>query len=65
MFDLGQIAEYGQAADKVLSLKKRAASDQDRLFRSMKIECVRVQTGESFVEPLVAFFRKRELRMGR
>ncbi|UCD75935.1 MAG: DUF58 domain-containing protein [Phycisphaerales bacterium] len=46
-------------------LAEDAAAEQDRLFRSMNVDCVRVQTGESFVEPLVTFFRKRELRMGR
>ena len=36
---------------------------RDRMFRRMNIEAIRVQTGESFVEPLVKFFRAREARL--
>ena len=42
-----------------------AALEQDRLFQSMKIDHIRISTGESFVEPLVTLFRKREARWAR
>jgi uncharacterized protein (DUF58 family) len=38
------------------------ADERDRLLRRMDIDCIRVQTGESFVEPLTRFFRQREAR---
>lgn len=51
--------------NRYASLARFAQAEQDQLLRSMKVDCVRVATGQSFVEPLVAFFRKRELRKGR
>ncbi len=35
---------------------------RDRRLRQLKLDCIRVQTGESFVEPLIRFFRTREAR---
>jgi len=35
---------------------------RNELFRRMKIDSIDVRTGESFVEPLARFFRKREAR---
>ncbi len=36
---------------------------RDRRLRQLKLDCIRVQTGESFVEPLIRFFRTREARL--
>lgn len=36
------------------------AEERDTLFRQLKIEAIRLSTGEEFVEPLQQFFRKRE-----
>jgi uncharacterized protein (DUF58 family) len=35
---------------------------QAHRLRQLRLDCIRVRTGESFVEPLVRFFRKRETR---
>jgi len=35
---------------------------RDQMLRSMRIDSIQVQTGESFVEPLTRFFRTREKR---
>ncbi|HSW46661.1 MAG TPA: DUF58 domain-containing protein [Phycisphaerae bacterium] len=40
----------------------RTAEQRDRLLAGMKIDTIHVRTGESFVEPLTRFFRKREAR---
>jgi len=41
---------------------RRIIDDRDSLLRSMNIDTIDVRTGESFVEPLTRFFRKRETR---
>jgi uncharacterized protein (DUF58 family) len=38
------------------------AQQRTDLFRSMKTDAIELRTGESFVEPLTRFFRKREAR---
>jgi len=38
------------------------AEQRDTLLRRMKIDTIDVRTGESFIEPLARFFRKREAR---
>jgi uncharacterized protein (DUF58 family) len=43
-------------------LTRAAAEERARSFRRLKIDCVDVATGESFVEPLVRLFRRREVR---
>ena len=35
----------------------------DRHFRQIKLDCIDVRTGESFVDPLIRFFRTREARI--
>lgn len=40
-----------------------AINRRDQMFRKMKLDCIDVQTGESFVEPLRRFFRAREARL--
>jgi uncharacterized protein (DUF58 family) len=41
----------------------RAAQEAwQRRLRQMRLDCIQVRTGESFVEPLVRFFRTREAR---
>ncbi len=40
----------------------RAAEQRDRMLSRMKIDTIRVRTGESFLEPLTRFFRTREAR---
>ncbi|MHC5114941.1 MAG: DUF58 domain-containing protein [Planctomycetota bacterium] len=39
-----------------------AEEEQDRRLRAYGLDCIRVRTGESFVEPLIRFFRTREAR---
>ncbi|MCB9849463.1 MAG: DUF58 domain-containing protein [Phycisphaerales bacterium] len=39
------------------------ADERETMFRRMKMDSIDVRTGESFVEPLARFFRKREARM--
>lgn len=41
---------------------RRAAEDRDTLLRRTDIDSIQARTGESFVEPLTRFFRKRETR---
>lgn len=36
---------------------------RDRRLRQLKLDCIRVHTGESFVDPLIRFFRTREARL--
>ncbi len=36
---------------------------RDRRLRQLNLDCIRVYTGESFVEPLIRFFRTREARL--
>lgn len=43
-------------------LTRRAADERARQFQRIKLDCVNVTTGESFVEPLVRLFRRREAR---
>jgi uncharacterized protein (DUF58 family) len=43
-------------------LTRRAAEERARQFQRIKLDCVDVATGESFVEPLVRLFRRREAR---
>ncbi len=40
-----------------------AADRRDQMFRRLDVEAIRVTTGESFVEPLMKFFRAREARI--
>ena len=44
-------------------LIERELEGRDRRLRQLKLDCIRVNTGESFVEPLVRFFRTREARL--
>jgi uncharacterized protein (DUF58 family) len=44
-------------------LIERELEGRDRRLRQLKLDCIRVHTGESFVEPLVRFFRTREARL--
>ena len=41
------------------------ASFRDRAFRRMRLEPIEVRTGESFIEPITSYFRKRERRQRR
>jgi uncharacterized protein (DUF58 family) len=43
-------------------LRRVTAEVRARRFRRLKLDCVDVATGESFVEPLVRLFRRREVR---
>ncbi len=36
---------------------------QDRRLRQLKLDTIDVQTGASFVDPLIRFFRTREARL--
>ena len=43
----------------------RRRSELATTFRRMRIDPIEVRTGESFVEPLTAYFRRREKRRAR
>lgn len=47
---------YEQLVDRELEAR-------DRRLRQLNLDCIRVRTGESFVEPLIRFFRTREARL--
>ncbi len=47
---------YEQLIDRELEAR-------DRRLRQLNLDCIRVRTGESFVEPLIRFFRTREARL--
>ncbi|MHC4769437.1 MAG: DUF58 domain-containing protein, partial [Planctomycetota bacterium] len=42
---------------------RAAAEQQNRRLRQIKLDSIEVRTGESFVDPLVRFFRTREARL--
>ena len=42
---------------------REAAEQQNRRLRQIKLDSIEVRTGESFVDPLVRFFRTREARL--
>jgi hypothetical protein len=44
-------------------LSKSRYAEQTRMFRSMNVDSVDIQTDSSYVEPLVRFFRMREKRL--
>jgi uncharacterized protein (DUF58 family) len=44
------------------ALADERADARQRRLRQLRLDCIRVRTGESFVEPLVRFFRTREAR---
>jgi len=44
------------------ALRARAADNHARRLRQLKLDCIDVSTGGSFVDPLVRFFRTREAR---
>lgn len=39
-----------------------ALNVRNRLLRQSRIDCIRVRTGESYVDEIIRFFRKREVR---
>ncbi len=48
--------------DAYAAITRAAAEEHKRLLRQLKVDSIDVATGESFVEPLVRFFRTRETR---
>ena len=40
----------------------QAMGDQDRLFKSMNMDSIRIRTDQSYIEPLIRFFRMRAKR---
>ena len=44
------------------STMKRIAAQREQMLRRSRIDCVHVQTGRPYVDELVKFFRKREVR---
>jgi uncharacterized protein (DUF58 family) len=44
-------------------LAREAAERRERRLRQIRLDCIDVRTGESFVEPLIRFFRTREARL--
>lgn len=43
----------------------RKAAERDDAFRAAGVDSINIKTGESYVEPLIRFFRMRERRMAR
>jgi len=43
-------------------LTRAAIAARERRLRQLKVDCIAVETGASFVDPLVRFFRTREAR---
>jgi uncharacterized protein (DUF58 family) len=48
--------------ERYRELCRQAVERRERELRRYKLDCINVNTGESFVEPLVRFFRARESR---
>ncbi|MBT8484086.1 MAG: DUF58 domain-containing protein [Phycisphaerales bacterium] len=48
--------------EAVNARRAAARENREKRFRQMKLDCISVRTGASFVDPLVRFFRRREAR---
>jgi CO/xanthine dehydrogenase FAD-binding subunit len=59
--------DLGSRAVRERFMRLSAADDAllDDTLRRMRSEAIRVETGGDFVEPLTAFFRRRESRRAR
>lgn len=44
------------------ALTQHIIEQRDRMLRRSKVDCIHVQTGQPYVDELVRFFRKREVR---
>ncbi len=44
--------------------RRKAAEDRRRMFRSMGLDSIDVHTDETYIRPLMRFFRRRERRLG-
>ncbi len=44
-------------------LVQQTQETHERTLRQIRLDCIQVHTGESFVEPLIRFFRTREARL--
>jgi uncharacterized protein (DUF58 family) len=53
-----------QVRKQVTDKAYRQKSERERLFRSMNVDAIEINTGESYVEPLIRFFRMRARRIG-
>ena len=51
--------------DRFADAARTRRADLTQMFRRMRIDPVDVETGKSFVEPLTAYFRRRESRRSR
>jgi hypothetical protein len=51
--------------DRFAEAARDRRADLTQMFRRMRIDPVDVETGKSFVEPLTAYFRRRESRRSR
>jgi len=51
--------------DQFAAGARRRQEDLTKMFRRMRIDPVQVSTGDSFIEPLTAYFRRREARRSR
>ena len=53
--DAGFRRRFEQSVEKTLA-------QRDRFFRSMRLDCIQIQTDQPYLDPLVRFFRIREKR---
>lgn len=49
--------------DQYKKATQQKSNELDQLFRRMSIDAIRLDTGESFVEPLTRFFKARKARL--
>lgn len=47
------------------ALAQQLRERREQQFRRLKLDCIEVETGRSFVDPLTRFFRAREMRRSR
>ena len=57
-FDPGVRDLYKKRAEKLFS-------ERQKLFRSVNVDNINIRTDQSYVEPLIRFFRMRERRLAR
>lgn len=50
--------------ERFASVWEKERTEQDRLFRSVGMDAIRIRTDEPYVEPLMRFFKMRARRLG-
>lgn len=65
--ETGEVVLVDTADPRVREAFDRAANDRKRarekMFRRLRIDPIQIQTGSNYVEPLVAYFRRRSKRV--